>query len=140
MTTTETAPSKNRDEGERSGNESTSAENSTKEEASNDLVEIEYLSGLKLWLILIALLLAMFLVALDMVNQSTKPDRATLIPFIEYHLNGYSKDHGRFQKFRSGWVVRFGFLHDFGSICSVLGQSIQTPSPEGIVYGVYCDL
>ena len=30
--------------------------------------EIQYLVGLKLWLVLIALLLAMFLVALDMVN------------------------------------------------------------------------
>jgi hypothetical protein len=57
-------------------NGSTNHEIPTKEEASGDTLAIEYFTGFKLWLILIALLLAMFLVALDMVSSLSTNDES----------------------------------------------------------------
>ena len=71
--------------GEQNGNDLNSVEGQMEETQKSNRVEkegadvatpeIEYLAGLKLWLVMIALLLAMFLVALDMVNAPTSKNK-----------------------------------------------------------------
>lgn len=86
--------------------------------------------------LIVGLLLAMFLVALNMLRSSKWPNNengtsADYWSLLEHHCNGYPHYHGRVPQRRPSWLVRIGFLHVPGSFPGLLGQDIQILPTEG---------
>lgn len=103
------------------------------------LAPSDYPEGLQFFFILIALILSIFMVALDLVrllafpiflSSDSKSASADTFNPADYRSNGHPKDHGSIpQRFRD-WMVRVGLLPHCSFIHLALGQALQVLPPQ----------
>jgi hypothetical protein len=105
--------------------------------AEEDQLEAnEYPQGLQFFFILLALILSIFMVALDLVCLAPLFDRHMLILRVDHRRNGHPKDHGSIsQRFPDRMVWR-GLLPDRFFLYTILGQALQVLQPEVDLPGI----
>ena len=100
-------------------------------EPADTLSADEYPKGLQFVFILLALILSIFMVALDLVCLCLVFfDRYMLILRADYRRHGHPKDHGPVPQCFPDRMVRLGILPDCCFIHLTLGQALQVFHPE----------
>ena len=98
----------------------------------DQLAQEDYPKGVQFVFILLALILSIFMVALDLVRlvRSFPADTSMLTLRADNCRNGYPKDHGRVSQCFPDRMVRLGLLPDCCFIHTSVGQALQVFYPE----------
>jgi hypothetical protein len=101
----------------------------------------EYPSGFRLAMVVLALVLAVFLVALDLVSRTYLQPRFFSANYDQDNrCYCYTSNHGPIPQLGSNRVVWIRILPNVSFVPVHLGQSIQVLSHQDIIHDCNCDL